>query len=89
MRHCGLTTISPESFNGIEDSLVLLDLSGNNLTVNSNAFQRLNLLETLYLKDNPLQSFDAKAVLDGFEHILRKLDLSGTRGSVPIQDLRR
>lgn len=89
MRHCGITKISPESFNGIEDTLVLLDLSANNLTLNNNEFPRLELLETLHLKDNPLLNFNVKTVLNGFEQTLRKLDLSEIRGLVSLQDLRR
>lgn len=32
MRHCGLSSISPASFDGMGKSLQILDLSGNNLT---------------------------------------------------------
>lgn len=32
IRHCGLSVISPDSFDGLDKTLQILDISGNNLT---------------------------------------------------------
>lgn len=37
IRHCSLDTISPQAFSGLESSLKILDLSGNNITQMSNS----------------------------------------------------
>lgn len=89
MRQCGLTVIFPDSFTGLEDSLVLLDLSGNNLTITTDTIQNLELLETLNIRDNAMSKFNAKSVLSGVQHTLRKLDINGADETLTIQDLRR
>lgn len=38
IRHCGLSVISPNSFEGIGNTLQVLDISGNNLTALSKDF---------------------------------------------------
>lgn len=89
MRRCGLTQIYPEAFDGLEDSLEILDLSGNNLTTLPNTvFHRLNLVSHLSLRDNPLTDFNVKDVLNGLQFTLRSLDLRETLISTSIQDLR-
>lgn len=89
MRRCGLTQIYPEAFDGLEDSLEILDLSGNNLTTLPNTvFHRLNLVSHLSLRDNPLSDISVKDVLNGLQFTLRSLDIRETVISSSIQDMR-
>lgn len=89
MRRCGLSQIFPEAFDGLEDSLEVLDLSGNNLTSLPNAvFHRLNLVSSLSLSDNPLSGIEVRDVLNGLQFTLRYLDLRGTAVPSSVQDLR-
>lgn len=89
MRRCGLTQIYPEAFDGLEDSLEILDLSGNNLTTLPNTvFHRLNLVSHLSLRDNPLTGISIKDVFNGLQYSLRNLDLRQTHIPSSIQDLR-
>lgn len=45
LRHCGLTHIQPEAFDGLNNVLRILDLSGNNLTtLLINQFKNLDAL---------------------------------------------
>lgn len=89
MRRCGLTQLHPEAFDGLEDSLEKLDLSGNNLTtLPSTIFHRLNLVSDLSLRDNPLSDLNVKDVLNGLQYTLRELDLRRTSIPSSVQELR-
>lgn len=89
MRRCGLTQLYPEAFDGLEDSLEILDLSGNNLTtLPSSVFHRLNLAADLSLRDNPLTDLNVREVFNGLQYTLRELDLRRTSIPSSIQDLR-
>lgn len=91
IRRCGLTTITPLAFNGLENYLQVLDLSGNNITtLPGDIFQRFNTLRTLYLKDNKIIDLNPTELLMPFQFTLYKFDLSGTdNGIVSLQELRR
>lgn len=89
MRRCGLIQIYPESFDGLEDSLEILDLSGNNLTTLPNTvFHRLNLVTHLSLRDNPIADLNIKDLLNGLQYSLRSLDLRRTYKIFSIPELR-
>lgn len=89
MRRCGLTQLYPEAFDGLEDSLEILDLSGNNLTtLPDTVFHRLNLVSDLSLRDNPLSELNIKEVFNGLQYTLRELDLRRTSNPASLQELR-
>lgn len=90
MRRCGLTQLYPEAFDGLEDSLEILDLSGNNLTTLPNTvFHRLNLVSHLSLRDNPLSELNnVRDVLNGLQYSLREFDVRRTSFPPSVQDLR-
>ncbi|XP_055588501.1 chaoptin isoform X2 [Uranotaenia lowii] len=59
IRHCGLDFISPEAFDGLETSLQVLDLSGNNIThLADDLFRGFDNLRFLNLKDNLVKQMD-------------------------------
>ncbi|XP_062537568.1 chaoptin [Armigeres subalbatus] len=78
IRHCGLDFISTGAFAGLESSLQLLDLSGNNLTqLADDLFKGFNYLSFLNLKDNIIKQFD-KPEKSPFSSLnLFKLDTTG------------
>lgn len=91
LRSCGLTHISPTAFAGLENSLELLDLSGNNISyLPQEVFHRFQYLRTLLLRDNVLKGLNPTETFNGFQFTLNKLDMSG-RNNAPVllQDLRR
>lgn len=90
IRDCDLTVVSPIAFNGLEDYLEKLDLSGNNITVLHDEFLfKFNALRSLTLRDNLIKSFSPIEVSNGFQKTLFKLDLSGSRNEeVPLSNLR-
>ncbi|MFP5042606.1 leucine-rich repeat-containing protein kinase family protein [Parasediminibacterium sp. JCM 36343] len=53
---CGLTTLSPEIFD-LADTLEILDLSGNNLSVLPDDFAKLQQLKILFLSNNQFTIF--------------------------------
>lgn len=55
---CDLMQVSSAEFAGLESSLELLDLSGNNITtLPSPIFQEYDFLRTLNFRENKLQTF--------------------------------
>lgn len=85
-----MTEVTPESFNGLEGFLEVLDMSGNNLTMLPNElFQGLENLNTLSLEDNPINALNPKDIFNGFQFSLHRLDLTGITDSLDIQELRR
>ncbi|KAJ8916973.1 hypothetical protein NQ315_008373 [Exocentrus adspersus] len=91
IRSCGLTSISPAAFGGLENYLEILDLSGNNISLlPQDVFQRFDLLRTLSLRDNRIERLNPIEVFSGFQFTLYKLDLSGTENApITVQELRR
>lgn len=91
MRKCGLSTISPAAFSGLENYLQILDLSENNLTILPNdIFHRFDMLRTLSLKDNRIIDLNPLELFTSFQFTLYKLDFSGVENDViSIQELRR
>ncbi|XP_062700932.1 chaoptin-like isoform X2 [Aedes albopictus] len=78
IRHCGLDFISPEAFDGLESSLQLLDLSGNNLThLADGLFRGFDYLRFLNLKDNVIKEFDQRNQSPFAGLNLFKLDTTG------------
>ncbi|KRT80569.1 hypothetical protein AMK59_7610 [Oryctes borbonicus] len=91
IRKCGLTHISPLAFGGLENSLQLLDLSGNNITsLFEETFHRFSVIRTFILKENSIKDVNPLQLLNGFQYTLHNLDLSGTgNGPLSIPDLKR
>lgn len=88
LRYCDLTHVSPLAFAGLENSLEILDLSGNRITEITDLFHGLEILKTLSLRDNLIEKLDSS--LHGFQFSLTKLDLSGnTKLGVSFQELRK
>lgn len=91
LRNCGLSLISPSAFTGLENSLELLDLSGNNISfLPHEVFHRFQFIRTLLLRDNTLKGLKPTETFNGFQFTMNKLDLSGTKNApVALQELRR
>lgn len=70
---------------------MVLDLSGNNLTTLANEFLiNLKAIQTLSLGDNLLINFAPIEAINGFQHTLFNLDLSGIRNHpLSLQNLKR
>ncbi|KAH0557410.1 chaoptin [Cotesia glomerata] len=88
---CELKEIDSASLRGLESSLELLDISGNNITeLQQNIFQEFDFLRTLIFKDNKIATFSPVEVFTGFQYSLYNLDLSGRQnGAISLQDLRQ
>ncbi|XP_076287788.1 leucine rich repeat containing G protein-coupled receptor chaoptin isoform X3 [Lasioglossum baleicum] len=88
---CDLMDVSSANFVGLESSLELLDLSGNNITtLPSPIFQEYDFLRTLIFRENKIQTIQPAEVFNGFQYSLYNLDLSGKENSVvSLQDLRQ
>ncbi|XP_053976028.1 chaoptin [Hylaeus volcanicus] len=88
---CDLMDVDSADFAGLESSLELLDLSGNNITALPNPiFQEYDFLRTLSFRENKIQTFSPVEVFNGFQYSLYNLDLSGKENSVvSLQDLRQ
>ncbi|KZC10143.1 Chaoptin, partial [Dufourea novaeangliae] len=88
---CDLMDVSSVNFVGLESSLELLDLSGNNITnLPSPIFQEYDFLRTLSFRENKIQNLSPAEVFNGFQYSLYNLDLSGNENSlISLQDLRQ
>ncbi|XP_060831402.1 chaoptin [Bombus pascuorum] len=88
---CDLMEVNSPDLAGLESSLELLDLSGNNITsLSSPIFQEYDFLRTLIFRENKIQTFSPAEVFNGFQYSLYNLDLSGKENSVvSLQDLRQ
>lgn len=92
IRHCRLDFIEPSAFSGLESSLHVLDLSGNNITtLPDQLFSSFDLLGVINLKDNKIFSiFPQTVTFASFQSDLYKLDLSGDRnGATNLHDIKR
>jgi Leucine-rich repeat (LRR) protein len=92
MRHCQLEFIEPSAFSGLESTLQVLDMSGNNITtLPDKLFNSFDLLRTLNLKDNKVLSiYPHSTTFTSFQYSLLKLDLTGDRnGPTNLQEIRR
>ncbi|GAB0092362.1 hypothetical protein DMENIID0001_073520 [Sergentomyia squamirostris] len=91
LRHCQLDFISPSAFGGLENTLQVLDMSGNNLSsIPEILFQQLFSLKSLGLRENRIKSIIPMEMFNGFQSTLLKLDLSGdTNAITSFQDLKR
>lgn len=92
IRHCRLDFIEPLAFSGLESSLQILDLSGNNITtLPETLFGSFDLLGVVNVRDNKLFSIFPQSVgFASFSSDLYKLDVSGERnGATNLQDIRR
>ncbi|KYN18187.1 Chaoptin [Trachymyrmex cornetzi] len=87
---CDLLEINSANLAGLESSLELLDVSGNNITMLPNRlFQEFDLLHTLIFRENRINTFSPTEVFSGFQY-LYNLDLSGKQnGMISLQDLRQ
>ncbi|XP_015178176.1 PREDICTED: chaoptin-like isoform X2 [Polistes dominula] len=88
---CNLIEVNSADFSGLESSLEVLDLSGNNITnLQSHLFQEYDFLRTLIFRENRIDTFSPVEVFNGFQYSLYNLDLSGKENSViSLQDLRQ
>lgn len=86
-----MATISPLAFGGLENTLHILDLSGNNITnLPEKLLTSFDFLKTFNLKDNKMKSFVPNEMFNGFHYTLHQLDLSGDNNGVTnLQDIRR
>ncbi|XP_045480876.1 chaoptin [Harmonia axyridis] len=91
MRRCSLTELSPIAFDGLEDYLEILDLSGNNLQqLPIDLFDRMVLMKSLSLGDNQLKTLSSADLFNSFLFTLNHLDVTGNENSdVSLQDIRR
>nr|XP_022919332.1 chaoptin isoform X1 [Onthophagus taurus] len=88
IRGCGLDVISPLAFSGLENSLQILDLSGNNITeFDGNQFQKFVSIKSLILRDNLINEIKIEE-FDGQEDSLLEFDFSGSsNGKISISNL--
>lgn len=89
MRHCKLDFIEPTAFSGLESSLQILDLSGNNITtLPENLLRSLDFLALLNLRDNLIRSVFPHS--SGYQSDVQRLDVSGARNEpFSLQELRK
>jgi len=82
LRDCGIMELAPGAFNGQDQTLLLLDMSGNNLTqLPQGIFQNLHYLQTLSLRDNMIFNLNLQEAFNSMKQILF-LDLGGPDNSV-------
>ncbi|XP_039308071.1 chaoptin isoform X2 [Solenopsis invicta] len=88
---CDLMEINSANLAGLESSLELLDVSGNNITaLPDRLFQEFDFLRTLVFRENRIETFSPTEIFNGFQYSLYNLDLSGKQNSmISFQDLRR
>ncbi|XP_018398930.1 PREDICTED: chaoptin isoform X1 [Cyphomyrmex costatus] len=88
---CDLLEINSANLAGLESSLELLDVSGNNITMLPNhLLQEFDFLRTLVFRENRIDTFSPTEVFNGFQYSLYNLDLSGKQNSmISLQDLRQ
>ena len=92
IRNCNLDYMEPGSFAGLESSLQVLDISGNNITtLPEQLFSSFDLLGVVNVKDNKMQSFFPQTTsFAGATMDIYKLDLTGERnGASNFQNIRR
>jgi Leucine-rich repeat (LRR) protein len=92
MRHCRLDFIEPSAFSGLENTLQVLDISGNNITsLPDKLFNSFDLLQHLNVKENKILTIFPHAVTyTSFQYSLTKLDLTGDKnGPTNISELKR
>ncbi|KAI4459845.1 antigen bsp putative-related [Holotrichia oblita] len=91
IRKCGLNHISPLAFGGLENSLQILDLSGNNISsLSEEIFHRFDVIRTLVLRGNSIKNLNPTQFFSGLQYTLLYLDLSGTENeAMSIPDLKR
>ncbi|XP_066248274.1 chaoptin [Euwallacea similis] len=91
IRHCGLNSVTPAAFAGLENYLEILDLSGNNISLlPKNLLKRFQNIGKLTLRDNIISNWNNMEMFNSFLFSLYKLDLSGSMNTqVTLQELRR
>lgn len=92
IRHCRLDFIEPSAFAGLESSLQVLDISGNNITtLPDKLFNSFDFLGHINVKDNKISSIFPQGVgFASFQSDLFQLDLSGDRnGPTNLQDIKK
>ncbi|XP_055324765.1 chaoptin [Sitodiplosis mosellana] len=81
IRHCGLSFVSPASFDGLDRTLQILDISGNNLTALPMEFLKgFTEFKALNIKDNKFGSNKEMQLSEVFSAIwpyIEKFDMSG------------
>lgn len=92
IRHCRLDFIEPEAFAGLESSLQVLDISGNNITtLPEKLLSSFDFLGEVNVKDNKIFSiFPQSGSSVRFQSDLYQLDVSGDRnGPANFRDIKR
>lgn len=92
LRHCHLSYIAPSAFSGLESSLQVLDISGNNITtLPEKILTSFDFLGSINIRDNKIPSlFPQGGGYAGFQSDLYQLDLSGElNGPTNTQDLKK
>lgn len=92
IRHCKLDFIEPAAFSGLESSLQVLDISGNNITVLPELlFSAFDLLGEVNVKDNKIMSFFPQtSSFSASSTDIYKLDVTGERNvATDFQNIKR
>lgn len=92
IRHCKLDFIEPSAFSGLESSLQVLDISGNNITtLPEQLFSAFDLLGVVNVKDNKIPAFFPQTSgFVGSSMDIYKLDVTGERnGATNLQHMKR
>ncbi|XP_037867501.1 chaoptin isoform X1 [Bombyx mori] len=100
LRDCSISDLSPAAFAGLENSLISLDLSENNLTMVSKfMLNKLDSLRFLNLRENKVDisllttnmpSEYQQSAFNSFQYRLFSLDVSGANSiEISLQDAKR
>ena len=76
---CYIGALTAESFSGIKDSLVILQIADNKISsIGPGTFSGFTKLEDLYLDHQPLGNVLTETTFSGLENVLRELSLEET-----------
>lgn len=88
MRYCKLDYIETAAFDGLESSLQILDMSGNNITTLPEKVLRLDFLSMLNIKDNLIRTVLSHSATTTSD--IQRLEVSGDGNEAyNLQELRR
>ncbi|XP_012260603.2 chaoptin [Athalia rosae] len=87
---CNLMEVSSPVLFGLESSLELLDLTGNNITdLPTHLFRDFDYLRTFIFRENKVDAFTPGEVFNDFQYSLYNLDVSGKKNRIiSVQSLK-